>query len=180
MNHFDVDECLRSMVILVDTREQDTKRARERYKRFPCPHRRQALSYGDYGYTFTLPDGTAFPALSEHEITVPVAVERKMNLDELAQCFTASRKRFQGEFERAKENGAHIYLLVENANWENLLTGKYRSRFNPSAFLASVLAWQIRYGLQLIFCKEESTPVLIYEILKRDLKERLENGEFDR
>ena len=41
MNHFEVDDCLRSMVILVDTREQDTKRARERYGRFPCDYVRQ-------------------------------------------------------------------------------------------------------------------------------------------
>ena len=69
-----------------------------------------------------------------------------------------------------KENGARIYLLVENATWEKLLAGKYRSQYNPAAFLASILAWQNRYDLQLIMCKEETTSTLIYEILKRDLK----------
>lgn len=46
MNHFEVENCLRSMEVLVDTREQDTERARERYNRFPCEYVRQALSYG--------------------------------------------------------------------------------------------------------------------------------------
>lgn len=36
MNHFEVENCLRSIEILVDTREQDTERARERYNRFPA------------------------------------------------------------------------------------------------------------------------------------------------
>lgn len=179
MNHFEVENCLRSMEVLVDTREQDTERARDRYSRFPCPYTRQALSYGDYAYNFVLPDGSPFIQNTPHEITTPVAVERKMNLDELAGCFTRSRERFEAEFARAKENGARIYLLVENATWEKLLAGKYRSQYNPAAFLASILAWQIRYNLQLIMCKEETSATLIYEILKRDLKERLGGGEFD-
>lgn len=179
MNHFEIEDCLRSMVVLVDTREQDTKRARERYERFPCQYVKQALSYGDYAYNFVLPNGRRFLEYSGHEVAAPVVVERKMNLDELAGCFTRSRKRFEAEFQRARDNGARIYLLVENASWEKLLAGKYRSQYNPAAFLASVLAWQIRYGLQLIFCKEETSSTIIYEILKRDLKERLEQGEFD-
>lgn len=179
VNHFEIEGCLQSMVVLVDTREQDTKRARERYSRFPCAHVHQALSYGDYAYNFVLPDGRQFMEYSDHEIEVPLSVERKMDLDELAGCFTRSRKRFEAEFKRAGNNGARIYLLVENASWEKLIAGKYRSKYNPAAFLASILAWQIRYNLQLIMCKEETTPVLIYEILKRDLKERLERGEFD-
>ena len=51
--------------------------------------------------------------------------------------------------------------------------------YNPDAYLASILAWQNRYGLQLVMCKEETSPTLIYEILKRDLKEKLETGYFD-
>lgn len=179
MDHFEIEDCLRSMVVMVDTREQDTKRARERYSRFPCAHVRQALAYGDYAYNFVLPDGRRFLEYSVHEVAPPLVIERKMDLDELAGCFTRSRKRFEAEFIRAKENGAHICLLVENASWEKLLNGKYRSMYNPDAYLASILAWQIRYGLQLVMCKEETSPRLIYEILKRDLKERLETGYFD-
>ena len=179
MNHFEIEDCLRSMVVMVDTREQDTKRARERYSRFPCAYVRQALAYGDYAYNFVLPDGKHFIEHSGHEVAAPLVIERKMDLDELAGCFTRSRKRFEAEFIRAKEKGARIYLLVENASWEKLLAGKYRSQYNPAAFLASILAWENRYDLHLILCKEESSPALIYEILKRDLKERLERGEFD-
>ena len=101
-----------------------------------------------------------------------------MSLDELAQCFTHDRQRFKREFERAQAHGCRIYLLCENATWENLINGKYRSRFNPKAFIASIIAWQIRYDMQLLFCKEETSGALIKEILYRDLKERLENGEF--
>ncbi len=49
---------------------------------------------------------------------------------------------------------------------------------NAAAFLASVMAFMIRYNMNLIFCKEETSGDLIKEILYRDLKERLERGEF--
>ena len=166
------------MVVLVDSREQPTKRAEERYKLFGSPYERATLSYGDYTYNAMLPTGK--PLFDTSKTIEPlIAVERKESLDELAQCFTRGRDRFQREFERATANKAQIFLLVENASWENLLNGKYRSRFNAKAFEASVLAWSIRYGLQLIFCKEESSGILIHDILYRDLKERLERGDFD-
>ena len=169
---------LKTFRILVDSREQPSKRAEARYKSFGSPYERATLSYGDYTYNATLPGGADIFNVSD-TVKPLCCVERKMNLDELAQCFTHSRERFEREFLRAKENSARIYLLVENASWENLLNGKYRSKFNAKAFEASVIAWQIRYNLQLYFCKEETSGRLINDILYRDLKERLERGDFD-
>lgn len=177
MHPVEVKAVLNSMEILIDTREQPTERARRRYETFGVPFRRQTLSYGDYTYNAILPDGS--PIFAPDLTVKPLcAVERKMSLDELAGCFTRSRDRFRGEFQRASENGATIFLLVENSNWENLLNGRYKSKFNPKAFAASVIAWSLRYGLQLVFCKAETSGRLIKEILYRDLKERLERGEF--
>lgn len=172
MNHFDIDKCISSIQILVDSREQDTERARRRYSMFPCPHSRQALHFGDYSYCFTQPSGLITP------MNQRFAIERKMNLDELAACFTHDRERFEREFQRATDAGAKMLLIVENANYENLLNHKYRSRFNPDAFIASLVAWEIRYGFHVVMCKEETTPRIIYEWCKRDLKERLERGDF--
>ena len=89
------------------------------------------------------------------------------------------RAALKNEFERARDHGCRIYLLCENTSWENLLNGKYRSRVHANAFAASVTAWLVRYNANLIFCKEETSGRLIREILYRDLKERLERGEFD-
>ena len=177
MDIFDQKEVLRSFRIVVDSREQPTARSRRRYETFGVPYRRGTLSYGDYTYDATLPDGSTI--LDAEKTAEPLcAVERKMNLDELAQCFTRGRKRFQKEFERAKDHGCRITLLVENANWENLYNGKYRTKFNAAAFVGSVHAWANRYGMNLIFCKEETSGKIIKDILYRDLKERLERGEF--
>lgn len=175
---FEQNDVLKSFEILCDSREQDTERARKRYASFGVPFKNKVtLSYGDYAYNATLPDGTKI--YDDSKTIEPVCVvERKMDLAELSNCFTQSRDRFKREFERAIDNKCRIYLICENSNWENLLNGKYRTKFNPAAFTASTIAWMVRYNMNLIFCKEETSGKIIKEILYRDLKERLERGEF--
>lgn len=177
MTKFEIDDCLKSMFVLVDTREQPSQRATDRYKSFGCPWQRQTLSFGDYTYNFRLPNGSfRFP---EGSTVVPDAViERKMSLTELSGCFCQSRERFKAEFEKAASAGSAIYLLVEDATWEKLLTGKYKTKFNPAAFTASLIAWSIRYNIKPIFCRHETSGQIIKEILYRELKERLERGEY--
>lgn len=166
----EIENCLQSLIILVDTREQPSERARKRYQTFRCPWRRQKLDYGDYSAEITLPDGSV--------VRIRAAVERKMNLEELSTCLTHERKRFKAEFERAQADGASMYLLVENATWENLVNGKYKTKFNQKAFLGSITAWIARYSLKPIFCKAETSGKLISEILYREAKQRLEAGEY--
>lgn len=165
-----IDECLESIIILVDTREQPSERAQKRYESFNCAYRRQKLDFGDYSAVFTLPDGT--------ETQISAAIERKMNLEELSSCLTHERARFQAEFERARERNASMYLLVENANWENLINGRYKTKFNPKAFFGSVFSWVVRYDIKPIFCKQETSGRIIYQILYREIKERLERGDY--
>lgn len=178
MQIFDIENCLKSMSIIVDTREQPSDRALQRYESFGVPYRRQTLNYGDYTYNFIKPDGEEF---FPNDVTLggDVIVERKKDLEELSQCLCQSRDRFRAEFERAKEANASIYLLIEDANWEKLMHGKYRTKFNPKAFLSSLVAWMVRYDIKVIFCQHEISGQMIKEILYRELKERLENGQYD-
>ena len=177
MDHFEIDETLRSFRIIADTREQRTKRAAERFKAFGCPMDRATLAYGDYAASVTLPDGSEALDISE-TVKAPCVIERKMSLDELAMCFTRGRDRFRREFEKAADAGAKVFLLVENGSWEMIMRHRYRSQLHPGAFLASLTAWSIRYDLGVIFCKAESSGRMIREILWRDMKNRLEGGGY--
>jgi len=178
MDHFDEKELLNTFEIICDTREQPTPRAKKRYESFGVGYSRGTLNYGDYCGNITFRDGKKLidPTAT---ISAKCVVERKMNLDELAYCFTRGRDRFKREFERATDNGARIFLLCENGSIEKILRHDYRSRFNPKAFLSSIIAWAIRYNMQLIFCTELSSGAMIKEILYRDIKNRIEKGEFD-
>ena len=170
MNPFEVSRALKNLTLIVDTREQDTDRLRRRIRQTGLSFVRQKLDFGDYSAKTTLDNGTEF------DISGSVSIERKMNLDELCACYCKGRKRFTREFERAKLAGAKVYLLIENASWENTFNGKYRSKMTSSALTASMFAWLARYNCQIIFCKEETSGKIIREILYREMKERLENG----
>ena len=178
MDRLEIEACLESMEILVDTREQPGARATKRYNAFGCPYKRHTLSYGDYTYNFTLPNGKL---LFEPFTTAEgdCVIERKMNLEELSGCLCQQRDRFRREFEKARDHGAKIYLLVEDGSWENVINGRYKTKFNPNAYFATLTAWMARYDISLIFCKKETSGKLIKQILYRELKERLENGFYD-
>lgn len=167
MHPVEIENTLKTLTLIVDTREQDTARARRRFARIGLPYIRKALNFGDYSCFVTLPDGT------ELDFSGSVSIERKMDLDEIIGCFTRHRARFAREFERAKEHHAKLYLLIENASWEKVLKANYRSKMNANALLASMTAWLARYDCQLIMCDELTSPRLIKEILYREAKERL-------
>ena len=177
MNPAEIGDVLETMTVLVDSREQDTERLRRRIRAMGAPAVRATLDYGDYAANARLPSG-AWLHDPDARIAPRCVIERKMSLDELADCLTRGRDRFMREFRRARAGGASVWLLVENGSWEAILAGRYRSRFQPKAFLSSLCAWSARYGLRVVFCDELTTPILIREILYRDMKERLTNGEY--
>lgn len=167
MHDYEIEKSLDSMVLLVDTREQMTDRLKERIELAGLPYERHKLDYGDYSAKCDVLD-----------LTKTVVIERKMNLDELALCFGTQRKRFEREFERVKEAGATIYLLIENASWdvlyhEDSYKMRCHSRYTSQAMIASLTAWMARYNMKVIFCSDGNSGKLIKEILFREMKERL-------
>lgn len=161
----EIEEALEGMVILVDTREQDTPRFRARLESMNCLYERCKLDFGDYSAKFSI---------GGEWLILNAAVERKMDFSELAQCFCNGRARFAREFERAKAADAKIYLLIENQCWEDAYSGNYRSQMKPQAFVASLLAWLARYRCQIIFCDQRTSGNLIHDILYREGREMLE------
>lgn len=178
MTHFEEMQILNSMEILVDTREQCTSKSQQRYNSFGVPYSRATLDYGDYAANFVLLDGSPLYDISK-KISPKCVIERKMNLDELAQCFTHFRDRFEREFQRATNNGCFIHLICEEGSFEKIEGHKYSSKFPPKAFIASITAWQRRYNIHFHFCSSLESGHLIREFLYRDMKERIERGEFD-
>ena len=181
-NHFEIEKIMNTFTILVDSREKPTDEYEQRLNQMKCKINRVAMNYGDYTCKVTLPNGEVL------DFSQKVVIERKQNLDELIQNFIDrdsirededgnKTNRIQREFIRARKDGCRIYLLIENANWENAFNGKYRSKLHPNAFTAFLTAWSIRYHLQILFCKAETSGKLIKQILYREVKEYLTNLE---
>ncbi len=173
MTPFDLKYALESMTLIVDTREQPTKRLEERMEACGLPYIRRKIDSGDYSCICTLPNG------KELDFSDKVVIERKMDIGELCMCFGSQRERFEKEFQRAKERDTKIYLLVENGSWEKIYNWSYKnkSKLHPNALVASIDAFRARYNMQLDFCRPATTGRVIHDILYRELKEYLERGE---
>lgn len=174
MHGFEIDTALKTLTVLVDTREQPTPQLKKRIKDMGVPTVRRKLDFGDYSAAVTLSDG------SEYSLEKTVCIERKMDIDELCGCFCKGRARFTREFERAKKAGAKTYLLVEGASWEKIIRHNYMSLMTPNALVASITAWMARYNCIIIFCTSDISGKIIKDILYREMKERLlfyENSE---
>ena len=163
----EVEESLQSMVILIDSREQQTDRSKARYAQFGCPYERTTIRTGDYSAKFQLPDG------SWYDMSNDITLERKMNLSELCLCFGSERKRFIREFERAKENNIRMWLLLENSSFKDAYAGRYRSQYKPKSLIASLLAFQARYNCRIVMCDESVSGKLIKDILYYEGREIL-------
>ena len=167
MKTAEVEQALKTLTLIVDTREQETPLLHKRIRDTGLPSRREKLEYGDYSADCRLSNGCEFTLARQ------VCIERKMNLDELCACFGKERSRFRREFERAAFDGAKIYLLIENGSWENVFAGRYGSHMTINSLAASMTTWMARYNCQLVQCSPTFTGRIIREILYREMKERL-------
>ncbi len=177
MEGFEIQQCLDTFKILVDTAEQPTDEYKRRCDSFGVPYERQNLDYGDYTYTFKLPNGEWLhdtrSAVKGHAV-----IERKMSLRELSGNLCQNYDRFVREFDRAAGSGASIYLLVEDGSWMKIITGKYGTKFNSKAYLHRLLKLIGTYQIKPIFVQKELSGQMIYEVLFREAKRRLENGDY--
>ena len=162
-----VVEALRSMVLIVDTREHITDEFLLRIGDTGLPYTRRKLDFGDYACMVTLDTGKVL------SMEKAVVIERKMSLDELATCFCSQRERFVEEFERARAARAKTYLIVENGSFDKIINHEYGSQMNPNAFLASLFAFMARYRCIVGFCTPEKTGRVIREIMMKETAERL-------
>ena len=177
MEGHEIQSCLDSMKILVDSAEQPTDEYRKRCDSFGVPYERRNLSYADYTYDFLLPSGKWLHD-KQSVVRGQAVIERKMSLRELSGNLCQNWERFCREFDRAKANGASVYLLVEDASWMKIITGKYGTKFNSKAYLHRLLKLITLYQIKPIFVHKELSGQMIYEILYRELKTRLESGEY--
>ncbi len=172
MHPVEIKDTLATLTILYDSREHETPALRKRLNATGRPVDRVALTSGDYSCKVVLPDGTGVSLADK------LIIERKMGADEITQNFTKHRDRFIREFDRFKALGGKPYLLIENTSWEDIINHKYRSKLDPKAFIASLMAWQARYGTHILFCKPETTGYLMERVFYYEVKEMLERGDF--
>lgn len=167
-NDAEIEKSLQTLVILVDTREKRWEHIGAALDKLGCPYERKKLDFGDYSYRYTRPDGT------KEDMSGQIALERKASLDEICGNFTYGRERFAREFQRAKDSGAEVHLLVEDANWGKIKNHLYLSRLHPEALQGNLFSWLNRYDLRLWFSPTAFAGELIYKLFRYHLRNRLQ------
>lgn len=161
----EIKQKLKDLVVITDSREQVHQHIISWLDKHNIQHKSRALETGDYSVML---DGYTF----EDEIVI----ERKANLDEIAGNFTTGRERFEREMIRAKAGGIKVFLIVENATWTDIFLHNYRSELKPKSFAATLLSWQARFNLTIIFCKSSETAQILYSTLYYWVRDRLKRG----
>ena len=162
----EINELLKQLTVICDSREVVNEHVTGYLDSKKIPHTTRKLDTADY--SAMIGDMTL-----EHE----VVIEKKNSIDEIAGNFTVDRARFEAEFLRAKAEGIKMFLLIENCSWGDILLHNYRSKLLPKSLIASLLSWQVRFNITIIFCKPSETGQIIYGILYYAAREALKKGE---
>lgn len=167
----EVKAMLKSMNILIDTREQENSHIKEFLDKKKIKYRTRKLDFGDY--SFYLPTDETLDIKRDIYFDKEIVIERKGSLSELAGNLTKDRERFEKELIRKKE--AKMYLLVENGSWQNINSGIYRSEYKPVSFLATLYAYMARFNISVDFTNKELSGQFIYSTFYYYLREKLLN-----
>lgn len=166
----EIKDILKNIVVLCDSREQQNKHITEYFDSKSISHQTQKLDSADYS--------VMLPALHEYGIKRPIyfdnsiAIERKGSLEELSGNLTKERSRLEEEFTRLSNIKA--FLMIENpGGYGAIWNHKYQTQYNEKSFMASLLAFQQRYNLNVTFIDRQYSGIYIHSILFYHVREFL-------
>lgn len=153
------------MYLLEDTRQQKGKHEQKHtaFEAHGDQVTRCALPVGDY---------TLYPTVS---------VDTKASMLEIAQNIGGSQEeheRFRRELIKAKENGCHLYVLIENdenvrciedvRRWVNPRLIDNDRAITGDRLAKAMITMQDRYGVTFCFCSPEKAGDAIRYLLERE------------
>lgn len=157
------------VTVLVDTREQRNLHILQELNFLGVKFEAVALKYGDYSFFYINDDGEI------EDFRNKCVIERKRNLEEISANFSHGRLKFYTEFQKAKNAGAKITLIVEDeeakskmklrkeldkdpsSDLEFKYNKTWRTDFCGNSMIGSFKAFKERYNLNLIFCNKKET-----------------------
>ena len=151
-------ELIDSIVILVDTREKQTHISKW-FDEKKIPWKSKALSKGDY--SFYIPANEKLGILKDMYFDGEVIIERKASLEEISGNLTQHRDRFEHELSLAPKNKV---LLIESANFSDIVENNYDTGYNRKSFLASLFTFWHRYGIPIFFMPDNKYSGLFVKL----------------
>lgn len=162
------------MVILIDTREQNTDIA-QAFDREGVRWKKKALKTGDFNCMVEASEDLGWYPY-DIWMTDELVIERKNSVDELAGNFAKSDKdsgRILREFDRMI-GVDRAYLLIEDDSLASIIHHDYRSELNEDAYLRSLLTVQAKNQMVPLFINKSDMPKMIWEICKSTIDKHIE------
>lgn len=167
----ELKELLKSMIVLVDTREQNWLHIQKFFDEKKIPYRVEKLDFADY--SFLLPENKELGIQRDIYFDKKISIERKRDLNEISSNFCDGRTQFENEFIRSM---GKLYLLIENATYEDIVNKNYTTKITPQSFIGSLHAFVDRYNISLNFMKDNSySAYFIYLTFYHHLRNYLMN-----
>lgn len=171
----ELESIIESIVCLCDTREQKNQHILDWLDKFEhksgavgIKHRAKKLTSGDY--SFYIPRQDSLGIMGDIYFDNQFIIERKKDLDELSGNLTANRERFANEFTRHPARRFH--LIVEKGSYMDIFEHKYgfhneRGGIRPNSYIASILAFQVKYNISIHFCDKKRSPELLWGLIRQ-------------
>ena len=135
------DEILRSMVIIIDSREKTGKNLHitSLFDSQSIKYKVDKLDFADY--TFIIPANEDLDIKEDILFHNLVSIERKSGINEVCLNITTGRKRFQAEYERHK---GLMILMIEEDRYKDICENNYRSKISNKSLLGTLHKWQMK------------------------------------
>lgn len=144
------------MVILVDTREKVNDHITGIFDKYGIAYKKKALDYGDYSFMIPADKDLSIPR--DLLFTHKVVVERKASLEEISGNLTKDRARFEKELALAPKDKV---LLIENARYEDVVDGRYKTDYNKKSFLGTLHSFWFKYNIPIFFLDNKYSALFI-------------------
>ena len=116
----EMDELIKSMVVLVDTREKANDHIIKTFEKNGVAYKIRKLDYGDY--SVMLPKNEKLDIPRDLMFTRKITIERKGSLEEISGNLTNDRDRLEKELALAPKQKV---ILIENGSYEDICEKRY-------------------------------------------------------
>jgi ERCC4-type nuclease len=169
----EIKAILDSIIIIIDTRENDNKHIIDYFEKKKISYEIRKLDTGDY--SFAIHENLELNISRKIYFYKYAVIERKAHLDELAGNLTTDRQRIENELIRSTLIKNFQILIEDVSAYENMITANYRSQYDAKAFLATFLSFASRFHFNFIFLNKKLSGNYIYHYFYYYLRNYLLN-----
>lgn len=133
----EMKKILNSMVVIVDSREQNNQHILDFFNKKSIPYKVIKNDYGDY--TAMIPKGTINAFTCDIYFDRDIAIERKNSIDEIAGNLKDEAYRLKKELAHMNMYDIKYFFFVEDKDFHfNLRNGNYRSQYDPFTLMQRI------------------------------------------